>query len=178
MKEGIVTTSNLRNTFKQAQKLRLQHPLPSGAYKIQEVLRHLDRSRRCIVNIGHYKKHKDSPASDRVELGRCMANERHWWLKEVPEYLVKVIGHDVLPSIEALTADGVPVEKVNKYASQARTFASEFVEDCAITHGKLKGSIKAEYANIRNGNSLTLNLIDQLELHLRNVLAETGLASH
>ena len=110
---------------------REKFPLQMGAYKLKEVRNRLESNRRPLT-----------------ELMTSSA-----WTRPPPEVkgilttIAWDIGHNVVPSIAALTGDDVPMSDVAEMLNDVRPQAAEIVRRCDIAVNSL-ATIRGRYAPV------------------------------
>lgn len=145
------------NSFAKGRRDRLSYPLSSGRYKLVECAERLEH---CIDEIDRIRKYING-LGHRWSLMHCTAEDKHLWLKDLPSHVAYRLGYEVLPGLQALTADGVDSTVIRSELPNFERDCLSVVGQLEIVHQKIYKSIKVEYDQMRLGNSL-------LESHVRD----------
>jgi hypothetical protein len=86
------------DAFRKGQDTRRASPLPSGVYKLREVLHRFRRDVKTMETIHDYLLH---PGRFRpgASLGCCTTDDKSTYLKGIPKRISGRFGKDVLPAI-------------------------------------------------------------------------------
>lgn len=152
---------------------RKNYPLNQGEYKLREVRHTISGWKKELVRISDYIKNK----SKRHGLSHCTADDAGYWLKDLLALIAYELGYNVLPSIAALIADGVPSQTVNHLMSQATQLTGHLVAQCESARTLLKQGINDEYKRMEAGHSTIEPILDQILALIDAVVAAAGLVS-
>ena len=163
--------------FNGAQKQRLEHPMPSGVFKLREVQDALLKYQRCIFNIDRYNRGVIGARHGEIDLGGCMGYERGHWLKRLPINISRLLGWKWLPAVAALEGDGVSGSFTAQLLQRHRSVVQSAVNESELIRGQLS-PIAQEYYRLANDSSelsalveSLLNevdlLLDEVDLHLQ-----------
>ena len=152
------------NSFAQGRRDRLSHPLSSGRYKLVECA---ERLNQCIEEIDRIRNYING-RGHRWLLMHCTAEDKHLWLKDLPSHVAYRLGYEVLPGLQALTADGVDSTLIRSELPNFERNCLSVVGQLEIVHQKIYKSINVEYDQMRLGGSL-------LEAQVRDAV---GIAKH
>lgn len=148
--------------FNTALAERAKYPLTQGWYKLEEARRAAERLQECLTTV-QTRIRTGGKFGEAENLGPCMAHERGTYLKGIPGQLAHLIGYDILPAIAALEGDGVPKEEAQRLLRSAETVAQRLLADCEAVRLHLKGGINHEYDAMKRGESMLLELLDEVK---------------
>ena len=148
--------------FATGQQSRAKSPLPSGAYKLREAQRSIQKDMESIDAIRDYLLHPKKLYRGAL-LGRCTTEDKASYLKGIPESIAGILGRDVLPSIKALGADGLTQREIATELQIATHKAQNILQDCEVQCERLRGGIKGEYQAIKSGYSDLFRLLQDAE---------------
>jgi len=144
-----------RQHFKKSVKLREQHPLSSGEYKLREANSHFERFLE-EVNILADCRRKKIPMR-----GRCTNGDHPKWLKDLPaETIPYYLGYYLLPAINALDKDGVPVSKIKQSLPFFEQIIENLLDRCDDAYNLIKKRIDFEYELWDQDDSVLIPLLD------------------
>lgn len=123
------------NKYERNKKARVEYPLSSGVYKLKEVLQRYGSLPNEIARIAGYLQRGDEMPKF---LKHCAREELDEWLHERPVAIISDAGYNVVPAIEALGGDGVPVREVRKIKRRYVPVVESIVRDC---EGLLSGEL-------------------------------------
>lgn len=103
-----MNSSRVRKSFMEGRKDREQYPLKTGLYKLIEVRRYPDGIIDTL-DVLMSARHRREPLSN-ILFGDSPKD----WALGCIKHLAFRVGKDLLPSIEALTGNGLPTEVLNK----------------------------------------------------------------
>jgi hypothetical protein len=146
-----------QHEYRHAKELRLKHPLPHGEYKLLEFRDRRERSLTEVYRIGAYRR-GECPGYD---LQLCTTEDAATWLKSVPKRTAHLIGYELIPSIAALTGNGVDPSRLERLLPHFQAQAEALVDECEKVHQRLKRNIKVEYDLMLSGNSLVAPLLER-----------------
>lgn len=152
------TARPCRAAFDQARALRSQHPLPFGRYKLEEALRQLRKYADTAEAIRRLITGMDRAKADDL-IGECVASERATWLKRLPAAIADLLGHNVVPAVEALDGDRLPRARIEALIDDTQRVVDRLVARCEDVHAQIQPSIEQEYAAMRSGRSLVAALV-------------------
>ena len=142
--------SVIREKFAEGRRARAKSPLRSGLYKLKEVRRYPNRTLDTLDELIKAKKYKQ-PFD--VLSGDSPKVWARGWLKE----LTYRLGKDLLPSIEALTGDGLPTEVIQPHLLGLRQQEQHLISELEGVDWKLRSlGIKHEYDLWSRGESVLL----------------------
>jgi len=158
-----------QDTFAEAQLRRRSFPLEAGAYKLREARHRLSRMMKTIEAIGDFLRQPGSVRSCSALGPCCTTDDKAIWLKGVPDQVAEKLGYDILPAIAALAAEeGIAETDVAAELATARARADQLVDQCEAQRVRLKRGVKAEYPEIKSGQSeLYVLLVDADHLAIR-----------
>ena len=134
--------------FRNGRRARTESPLPFGLYKLIEVRRNPERVIDTLNGLMKAKRYKQS--FSRVLFGESPQTWARGWLKE----LAYRAGKDLLPSIEALTGDGMSADVIQQNLSLLRTKESELLATIERADWEIKSwRIGYEYQRWMRGDS-------------------------
>lgn len=145
-------------TFVSAGESRASYPLKSGAYKLDEARRILEQHLETVKAIELIVMTRSRPHPNEL-LGSCVAGERGKWLKSVPKSIASCLGYLVLPSVQALTGDRVPLERTRRFLDHARIETARIVARCDEVTALVAPSTGHGYDILRRGSSLITRLL-------------------
>ena len=135
-------------TFQSALSERRKHPLPSGQYKLEEAYRDLCGVDEEICRIAGLR----SKRNPRPALQHCTTDDIHMWLRRMPAHVSWILGYEVLPGLEASTADGADPHEVTHVKSYIRPHV-ESLSDLESLRLEMRRSVGPEYERIDEGES-------------------------
>lgn len=152
---------------------RKNYPLNHGEYKLREVRNTISGWKKELIQITAFKKDK----TKRHGLTHCTADDAGYWLKGLLEMIAHELGYNVLPSIAALIADGVPNNTVGSLLHQATQRSLRLVGQCESASKLLSQGVSEEYKRMKAGQSSIEPILDQILALIDTVLAAAGLVS-
>lgn len=160
-------TSVIRENFDNGRRDRIESPLPFGLYKLTEVRRYPDQALDTLNKLMKAKKLKQPLYP------LCGGSPKSWaqgWLNEFAYRL----GKDLVPSIEALTGDGLPAEVIHPHMAELRQREQDLLSELEHADRQLGSwGIKYEYDLWKRGESVLLgpsvNFLAMTEIGLRLV---------
>ena len=163
--------------FNGAQKQRLEHPMPSGVYKLQEVQSEILKYQVCMFNIARYNQGRIAARHGDIDLGGCMGYERAFWLKRLPINISRLLGWKWLPAVAALEGDGVSGSFTAQLLQRHRSVVQSALNESELIRRQLS-PIAQEYYRLANDSSELSELVesllykmdfllDEVDLHLR-----------
>jgi hypothetical protein len=166
--------SVIRENFENGRRARAESPLPFGLYKLKEVRRYPDRVLDTLDDLIKAKKHKQPLYPLYGDSPKVWARG---WLREFAYRL----GKDLVPSIEALTGDGLPAVVIHPHMARLRQREQDLLSELEHADWQLRSwGIKYEYDLWNTGRSLLLepsvNFLAMTEIGLR--LVETHIPEH
>lgn len=152
---------------------RLLRPLNGGLYKVtdfrndnDQLLFELQDIRRAI------SVHAVWPLSS-----CCTRRELASWLKRLPALIAYDIGHNLLPGMEALVRDGVPVHLIEQERPYIQSRAFRLLEQLEQLSQVLSRGIESEYSHMRKGKS-RLELLTEQAIKLADRTVQIGNGHH
>jgi hypothetical protein len=160
-------TSIIPDNFDEGRRARIESPLPFGLYKLKEVRRYPDQVLNTLDELIRAKKYKQPFYALYGDSPKVWARGR---LKE----LAYRIGKDLVPSIEALTGDGLPAEVIQPHMAGLRQREQDLLSELEHADWRLRSwGIKYEYELWKTGRSLLLessvNFLAMTQVGLRLV---------
>ena len=158
-----------QDTFAEAQLWRRSFPLEAGAYKLREARHRLFRMMNTVDAIGDSLRKPGSVRSGSALGPCCTTDDKADWIKKLPKKVAEMLGYDILPATAALAAEeGVAETDVAAELATARARADQLVDQCEAQRVRLKRGVKAEYPEIKSGQSeLYVLLVDADHLAIR-----------
>lgn len=160
-------TSVIRENFETGRRARAESPLHSGLYKLIEVRRYPNRVLDVLDELMAAKRNKQPFY---ILYGDSPKTWATGWLKE----LAYRMGKDLVPSIEALTGDGLPKTALQHHLAGLRQQEQDLLSALENAHWELQSwGIKHEYELWETGRSVLLepsvNFLAMTEVGLRLV---------
>jgi hypothetical protein len=160
--------------YNSAQKRRLEHPFPSGIFKLREVRNALIKYQRCIFNIGRYNRGVIGARHGDIDLGGCMAYERGPWLKHLPISISRLLGWKWLPAVAALEGDGVSERYARELLQRHQCIVQSTLDECDQISRQLS-PIEQEYYRLAIDSSELSELVESLLYKMDFLLHEVDL---
>ena len=165
------TKETCQDAFQRGLQNRKAYPLSSGARRLRESLDGPQHVSETLRNIAADLKLK---ARDYERyFGACTSDDADVWLKSVPAQLAFDLGYDVLPAIQALTLDGVPIDVVSRCVARANSVTPTIIDHCEEARIALRRGVKRELRMMKTGGSTVQPLVDAvvelIEVTLRDV---------
>jgi hypothetical protein len=143
---------DIQTNFHNGRRARAESPLPFGLYKLIEVRRYPDRIIDTLDDLMKAKRHKQPIAY--VLFGDSPRTWARNWLKE----LAYRVGKDLLPSIEALTGDGISDDVIQQNLPLLRPMESELLATIERADWQIKSwGIDYEYERWTRGDSALID---------------------
>lgn len=149
--------------FVQGQEDRKVHPLTMGLYKLQELRRALDRDAATAGAIAAAVSGKGGGRGKWPSDSNCTTTEKGSWLKKLPQSLARDLGYIVVPAVSALHGDDIGQSDVTRLVAEARRATTAIVALCDDMATAIRASVDYEYAAMRCGHSMAIQIIDQME---------------
>lgn len=139
---------DIQTSFNDGRRARAEAPLREGLYKLKEVRRYPNRVLDILDDLMAAKR--SNQAVTHVLFGDPPRVWAIGWLNE----LAYRAGKDLLPSIEALTGDGVPVSVIQLCLPKLRQMESTLLVDIERAEWQIKSwGIGYEYERWTSGDS-------------------------
>lgn len=138
------------DSFERGRRDRLAYPLSSGRYKLVECVERLEQ---CVEEIDRIRDYING-RSGRWAFMHCTVEDKYLWLKDLPSHVAHRLGYEVLPALQALTADGVDSTVIGKELPKFEGYCASVVGQLETAHKKIRKSINVEYDQMRSGRSL------------------------
>ena len=148
--------------FQLAQKSRTKSPLTSGAYKLREAHRSIEKYVESLYAIRDYLN-KPRSFFPGAPLGHCTTEDKATYLKGIPTNIAELIGKDVLPAIRALVGDDIPKREMRIELDVARHRTEHLLAECEAQHTRLRAGISSEYRAMKDGYSDLYGLLQDAE---------------
>ena len=139
--------------FAAAQQRRTQHPLRSGLYKLEESKWRITRMQETLYAIGEYLSGRGRYRPGSALGPCCMPFDKGFWLRKLPRLVAEMLAYEILPAIQALTGDGVPLRDVQHEHRSATNRAERLLADCDTQLQRLKHYKAIVNAELRSGYS-------------------------
>lgn len=159
--------SVIRENFDKGRRARVESPLSFGLYKLKEVRRYPDRVLDTLDDLMKAKRYKQPLYALYGDSPKVWARG---WIKEFAYRL----GKDLLPSIEALTGDGLPTAAIQPRLAGLRQQEQDLLSELERADWQLRSwGIQHEYELWKRGESVLLepsvNFLAMTEVGLRLV---------
>lgn len=151
-----------RDEFHRGEADRRKYPLHRGEYKLKEAHYRLTHWRDTLSKVGDYQRKTPSQRKRaNTNFGACMAEEAASWLKELPELIAFEFGYYIVPAVEALGGDEVPLGVVVHYVQRTRALAELIVTECDVARRELSAhGVAVEYRRMKLNDSSLAPLLD------------------
>ncbi|MFN5759581.1 MAG: hypothetical protein ACK440_08300 [Sphingomonadaceae bacterium] len=135
-----------------------KHPFEHiSAYKVREcrdsIARMLDTLTEVISVVSAGDTHPQP-----ILLGGCTTGDKAKWLKDLPNNLARELGYNLIPAIEALSAEGVPESAINAFLEAIEPSVEDLLADCDAVQAATSRSINGEYQKMKTGCSEMLGI--------------------
>lgn len=157
--------STCLQSFKEGKAQRLTYPLHKGRYKLEEQEGNLSASKATLRMVRDYV----SGRSRCPYLGRCMASDKHTWLKNVPLDIAFILGYNLLPGLIALKKEGALY--VDRDYPAIEHDCHQLLERLERVRNAIKKDISVEYRQMKQGGSLLEPLMDDALSLVQRALA-------
>jgi len=159
--------SVIRENFDKGRRARVESPLPFGLYKLKEVRRYPDRVLDTLDDLMKARRYKQP-------LYALYGDSPKVWVRGCLKELAYRMGKDLVPSIEALTGDGLPATVIHPQLAGLRQREQDLLSELEHADWQLRSwGIKYEYDLWKTGRSLLLepsvNFLAMTEVGLRLV---------
>jgi hypothetical protein len=160
-----MTKSSCLQSFIEGKAQRVNYPLHQGRYKLEEQERNFSASTETLRMVRAFVSRK----STCIYFGRCVASDKHTWLRELPLDVAFALGYNLLPGLLALQKEGA--------LCVDRDYPA-IAQDCVQLVGRLERvrktiqkDISIEYRHMKQGCSLLEPLIDEASSLVYRALA-------
>lgn len=160
-----MTKLNCLHSFKEGKAQRVTYPLHQGRYKLEEQERNLVAAKETLRMVRDFV----SGRSRCIYLGRCMASEKHTWLKNVPLDIAFALGYNLLPGLLALKKEGALFVDWDHPAIESD--CDKLIACLEQVRSAIKKDISVEYRQMKQGGSLLEPLLDEALSITRRALA-------
>lgn len=147
---------NCYDTFSEACLTRLRHPLPYGRYKLVECNERLGQ----IVQELHRIAALVAGRGDKWSLMHCTSEDKHFWIKSVPNMVAWRLGYEVLPGLRALTGDGVPKARIDAAYPSIEVEVKNLVARLDSARQMIAKDIGYEYCRMQHADPLLKPLVE------------------
>ncbi len=159
--------SVIRENFEIGRRARAESPLPFGLYKLKEVRRYPDQVLNTLYELIRAKKHKQP-------FYVLYGDPPKVWARFCLKGLAYRVGKDLVPSIEALTGDGLPADVIQPRLVGLRQQEQDLLSELERADWQLRSwGINHEYELWTRGESVLLepsvNFLAMTEIGLRLV---------
>ncbi len=148
---------NCHDSFERGHHERALRPLPSGAYRLEQLRGWLHRDYRELQCIEDYRCGRVS----RWNLQCCTPEDMHVWLKDLPPSVAYSLGYDLLPATLALTENGVDARSIQTLLPQLRYDVQRLVDDLEQARAPFAHQISHEYRLMSAGESSLAPLVQR-----------------
>jgi hypothetical protein len=145
---------NCYQSFGQGQSDRINYPLRSGRYKLEELMWAFRSYRETLGLVRDCVTGK----SRNTLLGACVISDKHVWLKRLPLDIANCLGYNLLPGLRALKLEGAQDVDI-KYPAIERE-CLELLDRLERVRTLIRKNINLEYHHMKSGGSLLEPLID------------------
>jgi hypothetical protein len=149
--------ANCYEAFNKATAERKKDPLPRGEYKLRECRSRLVRCKKELVSIQRLVSGK----ADRWALGCCTSEDKHIWLKRLPEAVAHWLGWSLIPGLHALTADGVSAQAIESISGPIGRETNLLLSRLEAVRQAIAKNIDREYERMRSGTPMLEPLVDE-----------------
>lgn len=156
---------NCYQSFGQGWSARINYPLQSGRYKLEELTWAFCSYRDTLGLVRNYVTGK----SRDTFLGGCVSSDKHVWLKRLPLDIANCLGYNLLPGLLALKLEGAKCVD-SEYPAIERE-CLELLEHLECTRIAVDKNIKLEYQHMKRGGSLLEPLIKEALVLVQKALA-------
>ena len=136
--------------------LRLSCPLSLGRYKLLESQQRIQRAGEEVVRI----RDVINKVIGRYELTQCTYEDKAYWLRGVPLNVAYRMGYEVVPSLRALVADGVPLAQAEAAAKYVESVIDSYLSQWEALRMTYSRSITFEYGLMKDGHSNAMKVVD------------------
>jgi hypothetical protein len=145
---------NCYHSFGEGQSARINYPLRSGRYKLEEQERAFLSYRNTLVLV----RDRVIGKSRNIWLGDCMASDKHVWLKKLPLDIANCLGYNLLPGLLALSLEGAQDVDIKYPAIEGECL--QLLDRLERVRRLIKNNINIEYEQMKRGGSLLEPLVD------------------
>ncbi len=144
---------------------RDKHPfIRVSAYKVRESRDNLQHNLRTVCSIAAYLQTSPSDRHASMLLG-CTEDDKAHRLKRVPEIIVRELGYNLIPAIDASHLEGAPQSDIATFIWSITPQIDQILSDCNAIQTAISRSIKHEYADLKAGQSaLSVTCEDALNI--------------
>lgn len=128
-----------------------------SAYKIRESQGNIESITSTLTAIIEYVSN-DECSSPPILLGGCTSEDKDIWLAALPSNLAHELGYNLVPAIEALSAEGVPEPAIESFAQSIEGSVHQLLADCDAVQAANSRTIKGEHALMKQGRSSALRI--------------------
>ena len=145
-----------RVAFEDGIKTRRLYPLHNGLYKLTESKNRIQMSKDEVGRIIEVVKGVRCPLS----LRHCTNEDKAIWLRDAPTNVAYRMGYEIIPGLRALQFDGMSQKQAEFAASMVESEMQQCIDEWDYLRNKFKLRISAEYAQMRNGKSYALLVVN------------------
>lgn len=156
-----------KKIMEEMERSRLASPLPSGIYKLVENFGYCNSWCEEVDRIGDYNP---KTGYGRFAFRHCTSDSWHIWLTGRPTSIVKLIGFNILPAIDALAGDGVPPSKIEEIRRNEVPKIERLIADI---DGLPRIHATRERKAIRNDTSVVKEIVVRTRDIVGSVLCQT-----
>ena len=143
------------DVFRAAMKERRdKHPLVNGgAYKVRESRYNLLHECNAVRSIAEYLRAPRGTYGRSSLLVGCVESDKSARLKRIPKIIAYELGYNLIPAIEALRLEGVPVTGIANFIRSIQPQVDQLLTECDVVQTVTARSIKCEYEAMNAGHS-------------------------
>lgn len=157
--------TNCLKAFSDGERERVSYPLRQGRYKLEEHVGTLGAWLLTLSMVRDYVRGQ----SRCVYLGRCMAVDKHMWLKRLPLDIAFSLGYNLLPSLLALKNEGHVC--VDDAYPRFRAACLQLLDELELVRGGIQKDISIEYTQMKRGGSLLEPLLLEAQVLFKQARA-------
>jgi len=136
--------------------LRISCPLSLGRYKLLESQQRIQRAGAEVVLV----RDVINKVIGRYGLTQCTYEDKAYWLRGVPLNVAYRMGYEVVPSLRALVADGVPLAQAEAAAKYVESVIDNYLAQWEALRETYSKTIGYEYTLMRGGHSNAMKVVD------------------
>jgi hypothetical protein len=95
-----------------------------------------------------------------LSLRHCTNEDKAIWLRDAPTNVAYRMGYEIIPGLRALQFDGMSQKQAEFAASMVESEMQQCIDGWDYLRNKFKLRISAEYAQMRNGKSYALLVVN------------------
>ena len=153
---GYMKYRTCHESYHHGVSLRFSCPLSLGRYKLLESQQRIQRAGEEVVRI----RDVINKVIGRYELTQCTYEDKAYWLRGVPLNVAYRMGYEVVPSLRALVADGVPLAQAEAAAKYVESVIDNYLAQWEALRETYSKTIGYEYTLMRGGHSNAMKVVD------------------